>query len=240
MSWVRFSLPRFLGSACGAVQLSSGMSRGIRTHWSGLSKDSDDEYGFEDVESDETNEWEEQAEDVECYTPMILARQTRVEVACPAESRVQSDVAGADEENERRTQEQPDGDGRAVVEELEANESIQEEDPARRRNGRYMDGRKSLDRNVRTLDPRVICTPEPTFRTASSSGNPPIVNISQICITMKPIRNICISLLSSMVSIHCMIAKPHSNCIFSMRTFVPPQPSSSLISIIEKLRRLLR
>lgn len=119
------------------------MWTGIRTHRSPLSQDADDKDCLQDVVEDKANQREEKVENVKTDVA-VITRQTRGKVAGPAESGVQRNISGADEEHRRRRDKQRQRNGRAIVEELETDEGVQEEDPASRRDCSHMNGGKAL------------------------------------------------------------------------------------------------
>jgi hypothetical protein len=62
----------------------------------------------------------------------------------PAEGGVESDVAAADEQGHGGDDEERHRHRGAIVQELESHESVQEQDPGRRRDGANMDRREAL------------------------------------------------------------------------------------------------
>lgn len=115
----------------------------IRTHRSPLSQDAEDKDGLQDIVEDEANQREEKVENVKTDVA-VITRQTRGKVAGPAEGGVQRNIPRADEEHRRRREKQRYRDGRAIVEELETDEGVQEENPASCRDRSHMNGGKAL------------------------------------------------------------------------------------------------
>ncbi len=100
-------------------------------HGPRLSEDPQDEDGLEDEEDDEEDEGGELVQDVEGDVAVRGGYVGRVPVVCPPETGVEGDVAGADEQGGGRDENEPQGDGRPVVEYLVADQRVQQEDPGR-------------------------------------------------------------------------------------------------------------
>lgn len=98
----------------------------------------------------------------------------------PAKCGVQGDVAAADEQSQRGDREEHHRRWRAIVQELESHESVQEQDPGGRRDRTNMNRGETLDPISRMMRPWVD---RHTLRTVASSGNAPTVKISQMEIT---------------------------------------------------------
>lgn len=104
------------------------------------------------------------------------------------EPSVQSNVAGADEEGQSRNANQPERNRGTIVKQLEADQRVQQQDPAGRRDRGNMNSRKALIPSSQ-LECNLPQPPMPTFSTPSRSGMPPTVKISHISMMTKPSRN---------------------------------------------------
>lgn len=80
---------------------------------------------------------------------MIRIGQAPVEVAGPAVSGIERNVAGADEEGDGGKEDEADGEGGAIVEELKTNKGIEEKSPDAGDDSTKMDSGKSLDAPIR-------------------------------------------------------------------------------------------
>jgi hypothetical protein len=79
----------------------------------------------------------------------VIPGKTTVEVMGPAETSIKGDVTSTNKEEGCRSREKADGDGSAIVKELEPHKRVEKEDPACGSNGSEVNGRKCLRRMIR-------------------------------------------------------------------------------------------
>lgn len=115
-------------------------------HGAGLAEDAQDEDGLEDKVQHDGQQREQQVQDVEgdVAVRVVFARGP---VAGEGEAGVEGDVADADEDGEGGAAEQAERERGAVVDQLEADDAVEEEDPAGGGDGADVDGAECLERS---------------------------------------------------------------------------------------------
>ena len=139
-------------------------------------------------------------------------------LASPAKCGIQRNVSRSDEENQAGGEDEGQGNRSTIIENLIPDRAIQQENPTCGRDRGNMYSGKPLERKrtVRITFPhREKSMFGPTFRTASCSGKPPTVKISQISTITNTARNNCISLVTELASV-----QPYSR-IFSFPYLLP-------------------
>ena len=103
-------------------------SSAIRTHRFLLPQHPQHQYRFQDKEHHQENQGDELVKHIEAEIP-IRIRQAIVKPPCPPQRRIERDVTRADEEGDAGQEDGAEGEGGAVVEELVADDAVEEEHP---------------------------------------------------------------------------------------------------------------